>query len=176
MKQAPVLQYDREKPQANNFYQIPQPVADKVFAELGNSSAQLRIMLVLIGTKPGFAISEQWICDRTGLLKPSYITARKELVKKGWLTLVDATSITVNFNMIMKDDNTETENNRGNTILPNEGNTILPQRGNTTLPIINNKINNKIDNLSVEPQARSREEAIRDVMSNSTNSEGKFNF
>jgi hypothetical protein len=43
-------------------------------------------------------------------------------------------------------------------------------------PIKDNKKINIKDKELVEPQARSREEAIRDVMSNSTNSEGKFNF
>jgi hypothetical protein len=74
---------------------------DKIFAELGNSSAQLRVMIVLIGTKPGFAISEKWICDRTGLVQSSYNRARTALINKGWITLEEGKSITVNFKKIL---------------------------------------------------------------------------
>ena len=88
LQQAPILQFDIEKPEgSNNFYKLPQQLMDAVFAGLGNSSAQLRIMIVLIGTKPGFGVSEEWILQRTSLLHSSYITARKALVDKGWITL-----------------------------------------------------------------------------------------
>lgn len=75
---------------------------DKIFKKLGNSSAQLRIMIVLIGTKPGFAISEQWILDRTNLSQPSYIKARQALIDIGWITLEKGKSIKVNFSVINK--------------------------------------------------------------------------
>lgn len=75
---------------------------DKIFKKLGNSSAQLRIMIVLIGTKPGFAISEQWILDRTNLSQPSYIKARQALIDIGWITLEKGKSIKVNFSTINK--------------------------------------------------------------------------
>ena len=52
---------------------------DIIFSTLGNSSAQLRIMIVLIGTKPGFGISEKWILDITGLTERSYERARDSL-------------------------------------------------------------------------------------------------
>ena len=84
-KQAPELKFTGQKPEGQ-YYAIPQSLADIIFNELGNSSAQLRIMMVLIGTKEGFKISEKWILDRTGLLHASYITARKALVKRGWLS------------------------------------------------------------------------------------------
>lgn len=59
MKLAPTLEHNGEKSRVEKeqYYQIPQALADAVFSVLGNSSAQLRIMLVLIGTKPGFHIS-----------------------------------------------------------------------------------------------------------------------
>ena len=92
-------------------------------------------MIVLIGTKKGFKITEKWILERTGLLHASYIKARQELVKKGWLSHNEKEGITVNFNTILD------EKNRGNTILPQPGNTVLPQCSNTVLPITNkNKI------------------------------------
>ena len=118
-KQAPELKFTGQKPEGQ-YYAIPQSLADIIFNKLGNSSAQLRIMMVLIGTKEGFKISEKWILDRTGLLHASYITARKELVKRGWLTHDEAECITVNFDAILD------EKNRGNTVLPQCSNTVLP--------------------------------------------------
>ncbi len=155
--QAPTLHHNGEKENgSNNFYKIPQELADIVFKELGNASAQLRIMLVLIGTKPeSFNISDKWICDRTGLLHPSYITARKALVNRGWLTHDPAKGITVNFdviygknrgNTILQNENecsNTTLPQRSNTILPHCSNTVLPQCSNTILPIIDNTDNKK---------------------------------
>lgn len=133
-KQAPELKFTGQKPEGQ-YYAIPQSLADIIFNKLGNSSAQLRIMMVLIGTKQGFKISEKWILDRTGLLHASYITARKALVKRGWLSHDEAEGITVNFDAILD------EKNRGNTVLPQPGNTVLPQCSNTVLPITDkNKI------------------------------------
>lgn len=133
-KQAPELKFSGKKPEGQ-YYTIPQNLADIIFNKLGNSSAQLRIMMVLIGTKEGFKISEKWILDRTGLLHASYIKARQELVKRGWLSHSEAEGITVNFNAILD------EKNRGNTVLPQCSNMVLPQCSNTILPITNkNKI------------------------------------
>lgn len=133
-RQAPELKFTGQKPEGQ-YYAIPQDLADIIFNKLGNSSAQLRIMIVLIGTKKGFKITEKWILERTGLLHASYIKARQELVKKGWLSHNEKEGITVNFNTILD------EKNRGNTILPQPGNTVLPQCSNTVLPITNkNKI------------------------------------
>lgn len=87
---APILVFNGAKTQdnqkTNQEYRIPQHLADIVFNELGNASAQLRLMIVLIGTKEGFGVSEDWILQRTGLLHSSYINARKALVERGWLT------------------------------------------------------------------------------------------
>lgn len=170
--QAPTLQHQGSKESGtNNFYKIPQELADIIFKELGNSSAQLRIMLVLIGTKPGFKISDAWICERTGLLHPSYINARKALVGRGWITHAPATGITVNFDAIYGKNrsNTTLQNEKecsnttllesSNTILPLSSNTILPQSGNTILPIINNidnKINNETNNNEFENPSQAR--------------------
>lgn len=37
--QAPMLKFDIPKEKGNNYYELPQKLMDKVFAELGNSSA-----------------------------------------------------------------------------------------------------------------------------------------
>lgn len=167
--QAPTLKFNGHK-NKGQFYQIPQDLADIIFNELGNSSAQLRIMMVLLGTKEGFNISDKWICERTGLQHPSYINARKALVKKGWLTHEAAKGITVNINAIYgnrsnttllhEEDNQNSGNTTllhcSNTTLLERGNTILPQCSNITLPITYNT-DNKTDNITKEklfqPQA-----------------------
>lgn len=171
-QQAPTLKFNGVKSLGNNFYGIPQDLADIIFRELGNSSAQLRIMIVLIGTKEGFNISDKWICERTGLQHPSYITARKALVKRGWLTHEAAKGITVNIDAIYGRNcgNTtlpEEEKNCSNTTLPERSNTVLPQRGNMVLPegsnmvlpITDKETDNKIDKLTdAQEQAPSQEE------------------
>ena len=54
-KQAPALVNNKQnlKQDTNQFYGIPQEIGDKIFIKLGNSSAQIKIMIVLIGTKTG---------------------------------------------------------------------------------------------------------------------------
>ena len=131
LQQAPILQFDIEKPEgSNNFYKLPQQLMDAVFAGLGNSSAQLRIMIVLIGTKPGFGVSEEWILQRTSLLHSSYITARKALVDKGWITL-EKGIIRVNFKTIL---------NSSNMVLPQNNNNEISKTMNDIINIINTLI------------------------------------
>lgn len=69
----------------------------------------------------------------------------------------------------------ELESTKVNLNLPQSSNCSLRKDQNEPIKDKDEKINIK-DKELVEPQARSKEEAIRDVMSNSTNSEGKFNF
>lgn len=148
-EQAPILCFEGNKTQnniTNQSYIIPQRLADIIFDQLGNASAQLRIMLVLCGTKEGFSISEKWILDRTGLLHSSYIKARQALIQREWLTLTDTRQIIVNYDNIYRSGNTALPQS-SNTIIQQESNTIIPQERNTTLPIINNRIDNKQNNL-----------------------------
>lgn len=146
LKQAPTLVHEGKK-HDEQFYALPQNLMDIIFTELKDKSAQLRIMIVLIGTKPGFKVSEQWILDRTGLQHASYITARKKLVEMGWLKLDAATTITVNIDAIYAKGRSNTvlpQKQSSNTVLPNESNTVLQERSNTVLPIIyNNETDNK---------------------------------
>lgn len=161
--QAPELKFNGEKSHDNQFYKIPQGLADIVFNELGNSSAQLRVMMVLIGTKEGFKISEQWILDRTGLQHASYINARKALVNRGWLSLEAANSITVNFNNIYKKE-------CSNTTLPQRSNTTLPQCSNTTLPITDKETDKKTNKVGEIPEVDNKKEMIYNL----SNSDGSF--
>lgn len=103
---APELKFNGEKVQdneaTNQTYQIPQHLADIINKELGDSSAQIKVMYVLVGTKEGFRITEKWICDRTGLAPNSYRRARAALEKIGWITHTQYESITINFDEIYK--------------------------------------------------------------------------
>lgn len=103
--QAPILKFDIPKEKGSNYYELPQKLMDKIFEQIGTSSAQLRIMIVLIGTKPGFAVSEQWMLERTGMSHSSYMKARKQLMDIGWITLEkndskNSNNIVVNFKTI----------------------------------------------------------------------------
>lgn len=154
LKQAPELKHLGSKEgEKNLFYQLPQELMDIIFNKLKDSSAQLRIMIVLIGTLPGFKVSEQWILDRTGLQHASYINARKALIARGWIKLEAATSIVVDFNAIYNSEKSNValpqntnENSSSNMTLLQKSNMTLPQSSNTTLPIINKEINKEIDN------------------------------
>lgn len=162
LQQAPKLYHNGAK---NNkqFYQIPQDLADVIFQKLGNSSAQLRIMMVLIGTKEGFGISDKWICERTGLQHASYITARKALVKRGWITHEASKGITINYSAIYAENSSNTTlpqeeikkecsntvlPQRSNMVLPQGSNMVLPHRSNTVLPITYKETDNKTDNFT----------------------------
>lgn len=103
LQYAPILKHEGSKKFGIQYYALSQVLMDIVFKILGNSSAQLRIMIVLIGTKPGFRVSERWILDRTGLCERSYIRARNELDKRGWIHHIPYDSITVNFDKILSD-------------------------------------------------------------------------
>ena len=86
-----------------NFYQIPQAIADKLNQKLGNSSAQLRLMYVLIGTKEGFGLSLEWLSQRTSLAKTNIV--RKALIDAGLLLeSTDGTHnfLTINYQKIME--------------------------------------------------------------------------
>lgn len=152
--QAPKLHHSGEKMVSNQFYQIPQDIADIVFNELGNASAQLRVMLVLIGTKEGYGVSEQWILDRTGINHSSYMTVRKALINRGWITLKPSEAIIVNYDNIRSSITTIPQNNEepieesSITTIPHSSITTIPQSSITTIPITYNNTYNITDNLT----------------------------
>lgn len=71
------------------FWQLPQELMTTIFNELGNSSAQIRLMCYLIGTKEGFDLNKNEIQKRTGLKHDSYIRARQALEKRGWIKITE---------------------------------------------------------------------------------------
>ena len=110
---APSLQFRSEKDQdnkTNQIYMIPQRLADIIFNVLGNSSAQIKIMMVLCGTKEGFFISGKWMRGRTGLSPQSYSAALKKLVQRGWVSHRNYQTIRVNFDKIYEDGREYDEN------------------------------------------------------------------
>ena len=103
---APSLQFTGTKEQENpthQTYMIPQRLGDIIFNVLGDSSAQIRIMLVLCGTKEDFFISGKWMEKRTGLSQQSYSAALRKLVKRGWVKHINYSHITVDYNRIYED-------------------------------------------------------------------------
>lgn len=86
--QAPTLVQNGVKQKENdkNFYLLPQTLMDKIFNELGNRSAEVRLMVILVGTKPGFKLSDAWVQERTGLSHASYNRARNSLIEREWLS------------------------------------------------------------------------------------------
>ena len=106
MFKAPSLHFNGEKEQENStkqIYMIPQRLADIIFNVLGDASAQIRIMMVLCGTKEDFFISGKWIQKRTGLSQQSYSNALRKLIERGWIKHIHYSKIYVNFDKIYQD-------------------------------------------------------------------------
>lgn len=134
---APVLIHNGSKKVGVQYYALSQQLMDIIFRELGNASAQLRVMIVLIGTKPDFGVSQQWILDRTGLCERSYINARNELIKRGWISHVPCKSITVNFDAILNCGKPEmVAGNEPETVAGNEPEMIADNTPATIADII----------------------------------------
>ena len=103
---APSLHFNGAKDQdnkTNQSYMIPQRLADIIFNLLGRAPAQIKIMIVLCGTKEDFFISTKWMTKRTGLSQQSYSEALRKLVDRGWLTHRNYSHITVNYDKIYED-------------------------------------------------------------------------
>ena len=102
-RQAPKL-YHLGYKDNSDFYLLPKNLMDPIFNQLnGKQGNQVKLMAVLIGTKGdgSFAVSEKWICDRTGMNQSNYIRARKALIDRGWLKLENR-KLYVDFNAICK--------------------------------------------------------------------------
>lgn len=103
---APSLRFNGSKEQDNTtkqIYMVPQRLADIIFNVLGDASAQIRIMMVLCGTKEDFFISAKWIKGRTGLSQQSYSAALRKLENRGWIHHVNYSHIWINFDKIYED-------------------------------------------------------------------------
>lgn len=143
-RQAPRLFHIGSKDK-KDFYLLPKNLMDSVFNQLsGKQGNQIKLMSVLLGTAGdgSFAVSEKWICDRTGMDQSNYSRARKALIDRGWLRLENG-KLYVNFNEFYKpadyaedmsseqgacDDNMiETcDNSMHNIERKNENNKIIP--------------------------------------------------
>ena len=88
---APILKFSEDKEDrcgSSNFYKLPQELMDAVMAGLsGNCLNQLKLMVLLIGTKEGFRLSEDYVLQHLHISEQSYLRARKALEEKGWITL-----------------------------------------------------------------------------------------
>lgn len=99
-KQAPKLVFNGNKfNEIKGFYQIPQEAADVIFKTFARQPAFLRLMLVLIGTEPGFGLSLKWVLERTGMAQKTYYETRDALAEMGWLTC-ENDQVIVNYDKI----------------------------------------------------------------------------
>lgn len=171
--QAPTLEFKGSKENGSQkpFYQIPQELADIIFASFARKPAALRLMLVLAGTKPGFGISEKWVLDRTRMDHSTYIKTRKQLVDDEWLLLEDK-KIIVNFDKIYGRSVEPTpQKNCSSELTPQKNNDLTVRRestpqidvtqhpnstsvntpkGRESTPIIYNIIDNKINKDTID--------------------------
>lgn len=138
---APKLYCNGEKVQDNSTkqtYQIPQHLADIIFKTLGkhNCSAQIRLMIVLIGTKQdgNFLVHENWLMDRTGLSKKSLSDARNALVEIGWITFEQYQGYTINYDVIYGKVNATSTNSTNKEPLVNTTST-MKVNSTSTLPV-----------------------------------------
>lgn len=82
----------------------PQILESIFFQQLGNSSAQLRLILFLTGNANdgSFAVPEKTVCERLGFKDAKqYRSARDGLIARGWIT--HGESITINYDKIYED-------------------------------------------------------------------------
>ena len=99
-KQAPKLAFNGEKfNNTKGFYQIPQEAADVIFKTFARQPAFLRLILVLIGTEPGFGLSLKWVLERTGMTQKTYYETRDALADMGWL-ICENDQVIVNYDKI----------------------------------------------------------------------------
>lgn len=112
-RQAPRLIHNGNKFSSNkNMLIIPQDIALSMCNVLSGKSGNVtQLLLFFIGTMGdgSFRISEKWILKMTGMYKTSYINARKELAKMGWVTL-EKGKIILNFDKIREDGNKYIQN------------------------------------------------------------------
>lgn len=105
---APKLQFTEDKDwrcNTNNFYMLPQELMDAVMAGIkGNCLNQLKLMILLLGTKENFRVSEQYVLQHLNITQQAYLKARRALVDKGWLVLSkNPHTLTVNLDKVWED-------------------------------------------------------------------------
>lgn len=99
--QAPELKFTGHKWNSENEQRLS--IADRLWVKLGNKklTANERLfLLVLLGQKEGFHPSEKFITERTGFSHDTYITTRKKLSDKGFITILPYESITIHIDKI----------------------------------------------------------------------------
>ena len=109
-RRAPKLYHVGSKAATNNesVSIIPKHIYDAIFNSIdGKCGNQIKLILTLLGTigDGSFGVSEAWILKSCGFSHTSYIRARKELVKMGWVTLTKGNlSVIINNILTYRDD------------------------------------------------------------------------
>lgn len=112
-RRAPKLYHVGSKAATNNesVSIIPKHIYDAIFNSIdGKCGNQIKLILTLLGTigDGSFGISEAWILKSCGFSHTSYIRARKELVRMGWITLTKGNlSVIINNILTYHDDTTK---------------------------------------------------------------------
>lgn len=86
---APILAVDSDKESyedTTGFTQIPNTILSKLFEKLSSSPAQLRLMIILIGTKPGFGLSKTWLMERAQVCRTNLYRTLNALIDNGYLS------------------------------------------------------------------------------------------
>ena len=120
---APVLQWDgdnfngkgsytEQNPLGYYFYRSAQELTSYILNTLSGKHGNLiKLMWVLLGTAPGFRISEKWILEKTGMTQQRYSEARTTLDYMGWITYNKKHhTITVNYRYMWKEAEKEKKN------------------------------------------------------------------
>lgn len=101
--QAPVLIHKGDKNgNCKNITMIPNDLLQIIFNKLsGKQGNVIKLIIYLIGTAGdgSFSISEKQVCNVTGMLKSTYIEARKTLKDLNWIELKNG-KIYLNFDII----------------------------------------------------------------------------
>lgn len=146
-RQAPKLIHVGDKSSSSkNVLIIPQDIAIIICSTLsGKNGNALKLLMFLIGTigDGSFKVSESWIMKSTGMMKTSYINARKTLCDLGWVELKKGI-IELNFNEIRK-YKTNT-NNESKEELSTNDDTPINDRGHITeieVTSNNNRVHDK---------------------------------
>ena len=108
VRSAPKLYFSEPKDSrcgSDNFYMLPQELMTAVMTGItGNCLNQLKLMVLLLGTKEGFALSEEFVLQKLRISQQAYLKARKALIEKSWLTLEkNPHKLIVNINQIWED-------------------------------------------------------------------------
>ena len=90
------------KPETKDFYLLDADIMEMAGSELGYPA--FKLLMVLMGTKNGFKVSEEWVCRKAATTTKNYSTRdRKSLVEHGYILYTpNCGTITIDYANIQK--------------------------------------------------------------------------